>query len=140
MENIIGLAGGATAPSPSASAAGNGSTDGLAPRKGAVMWREMAEQPEALRATLAAAQEALAAGAEAVGDVLRPEAAAQWERIVVVGMGTARHAGLIGEVALQHLARIPVDVCLSSEFRDAELLYSPRTAVVAVSQSGSTGD
>lgn len=140
MENIIGLAGGATAPSPSASAAGNGSTDGLAPRKGAVMWREMAEQPEALRATLAAAQEALAAGAEAVGDVLRPEAAAQWERIVVVGMGTARHAGLIGKVALQHLARIPVDVCLSSEFRDAELLYSPRTAVVAVSQSGSTGD
>lgn len=138
METIIGLAGGAPVPPAAANAAADGEKDGLASRKGALMWQEMAEQPEALRATLAAAQDALATGA--AGSVLRPEAVGQWDRIVVVGMGTARHAGLIGRIALQHLARIPVDVQLASEFRDAELLYTPNTVVVAVSQSGSTGD
>jgi len=62
------------------------------------------------------------------------------DRMVVVACGTAWHAGLVGKVAIEELARIPVEVGMASELRYGDQPFGPRTLVVAVSQSGETAD
>ncbi|OIO35135.1 MAG: glutamine--fructose-6-phosphate aminotransferase [Candidatus Omnitrophica bacterium CG1_02_44_16] len=60
--------------------------------------------------------------------------------IVIVACGTAYHAGLVGKYIIESLARIPVWVDFSSEFRYRNPLISKDTLVIAVSQSGETAD
>lgn len=61
-------------------------------------------------------------------------------RIKIVACGTAYHAGLVGRYVIEELARIPVEVDVSSEFRYRSPIIDPQTLVVAVSQSGETAD
>lgn len=62
------------------------------------------------------------------------------ENIVIVACGTAYHAGLIGKYAIEELARVPVWVDLSSEFRYRKPILKKNTLVIAISQSGETAD
>jgi glucosamine--fructose-6-phosphate aminotransferase (isomerizing) len=61
-------------------------------------------------------------------------------RVAVVGCGTAWHAGLVGKVALQELARLPVDVEFGSEYRYGDSPAGKDTLTIALSQSGETAD
>ncbi|MFH1692053.1 MAG: glutamine--fructose-6-phosphate transaminase (isomerizing) [Candidatus Omnitrophota bacterium] len=61
-------------------------------------------------------------------------------RIVVIACGTAYHAGLAGKYIIESLARVPVWVDFSSEFRYRHPLIDKNTLVIAVSQSGETAD
>ncbi|HEU4494204.1 MAG TPA: isomerizing glutamine--fructose-6-phosphate transaminase, partial [Rubrobacteraceae bacterium] len=65
---------------------------------------------------------------------------ASFERIAIVGCGTAYHAGLLGKEAIERLARIPVEVAVSSEYRYRESIGDERTLLIAISQSGETTD
>jgi len=47
---------------------------------------------------------------------------------------------MIGKYLIEQIARLPVDVEFSSEFRYREAALAPRTLAVAVSQSGETAD
>ena len=60
--------------------------------------------------------------------------------IVIVACGTAYHAGMVGKYVIEQLAKIPVWVDLSSEFRYRYPIVSKKTLVVAISQSGETAD
>src|SRR5581483_815016 len=71
---------------------------------------------------------------------LDDQAIAGIDRIAIVACGTAWHAGLIGKFLIETLAKLPVDVDYGSEFRYREPLLSPRTAVLAITQSGETAD
>ena len=62
------------------------------------------------------------------------------EQLVIIGCGTAYHAGLVGEYMLEELTRIPVDVDLASEFRYRDLEFDRPTTVIAITQSGETAD
>lgn len=62
------------------------------------------------------------------------------ERIQILACGTSWHAGLIGAYMLEDLARIPVQVEISSEFRYKNPIVLPGTFVIAISQSGETAD
>lgn len=62
------------------------------------------------------------------------------ERIIIVGCGTSWHAGLIGKQLIESLARIPVEVEYSSEFRYRNPIIRPSDVVIAMSQSGETAD
>lgn len=62
------------------------------------------------------------------------------DRVVIVGMGTARHAGLVGEYLLEEYGGLPVEVEFASEFAYRKPVLSPNTAVLAISQSGETAD
>ena len=62
------------------------------------------------------------------------------ERIIIVGCGTSWHAGLIGKQLIEGLARIPVEVEYSSEFRYRNPIIRPTDVVIAMSQSGETAD
>jgi glucosamine--fructose-6-phosphate aminotransferase (isomerizing) len=61
-------------------------------------------------------------------------------RIVIVGMGTALNAGLIGRYMIERLARVVVDVDNASEFRYREPVVQKDSVVLAISQSGETAD
>ncbi len=62
------------------------------------------------------------------------------ERIIVLGCGTAYHAGLLGKRYIESFARIPVEAENASEFRYKNPVITKGTVVFAVSQSGETAD
>jgi glucosamine--fructose-6-phosphate aminotransferase (isomerizing) len=103
------------------------------------MHKEMHEQPQALRATLAGR-------VDAAWHVDLPELrltsalARQLNRIVITGCGTALYAGMVGKYLLERLARVPVEVIAASELRHADPVLDAGTAVLAISQSGETVD
>jgi glucosamine--fructose-6-phosphate aminotransferase (isomerizing) len=62
------------------------------------------------------------------------------QRLVIIACGTAAHAGQVGKVLIEHIARIPVEVDIASEFRYRNPLVDEDTVVLAISQSGETAD
>ena len=62
------------------------------------------------------------------------------DRIIMIGAGTSWHAGLVGEYLFEELARIPVEVEYSSEFRYRNPIIKENDIVMPVSQSGETAD
>ncbi len=62
------------------------------------------------------------------------------KRLVIVACGSAMNAGLLGKCAIEKLARVPVDVCVASEFRYANPILSEGDTVIVISQSGETAD
>ncbi len=62
------------------------------------------------------------------------------ERIIMIGAGTSWHAGLVGEYLFEELARIPVEVEYSSEFRYRNPIIKENDIVIPISQSGETAD
>ena len=62
------------------------------------------------------------------------------DKIIVIGCGKASYAGLVAKYAIEHWVRIPVEVELAHEFRYRDPILTPRTLVVAISQSGETMD
>jgi glucosamine--fructose-6-phosphate aminotransferase (isomerizing) len=102
------------------------------------MLREIYEQPEALAATI----ERYVPGGSSTAETFQPvaEAFGRRERLVIAASGSSRHAGLAGEIMLEDLAGIPVDVEYASEYtyRSTHTLHNP--GVLVISQSGETAD
>jgi glutamine---fructose-6-phosphate transaminase (isomerizing) len=68
------------------------------------------------------------------------EAARQINKIVITACGTASHAGMVGKILLERIARIPTTVDIASEFRYSDPIVDEHTVVLAISQSGETAD
>jgi glucosamine--fructose-6-phosphate aminotransferase (isomerizing) len=62
------------------------------------------------------------------------------EKIVILACGTAWHAGMVGRILLEQIARIPTTVEIASEFRYANPILDEHTIALAISQSGETAD
>ena len=71
---------------------------------------------------------------------LTPELARRIDRIYITACGTAAHAGMVGKIYLERIARIPTEVAIASEFRYHDPIITPNTIVLAISQSGETVD
>lgn len=71
---------------------------------------------------------------------LTPLMARRIKKIFITACGTAAHAGMVGKVMIEHIARIPVEVDIASEFRYRDPIIDPDTVVLAISQSGETAD
>jgi glutamine---fructose-6-phosphate transaminase (isomerizing) len=65
---------------------------------------------------------------------------ARIDKVFIVACGTSLHAGMVGKLAIEHWAGIPVDVEVASEFRYRDPIVDPHTLVIALSQSGETVD
>lgn len=61
-------------------------------------------------------------------------------QIYLVACGSAYHAGMSAQYAIEDLAKIPVRVELASEFRYREMPLDEKGLVVIISQSGETAD
>ncbi|HET6811350.1 MAG TPA: glutamine--fructose-6-phosphate transaminase (isomerizing) [Acidimicrobiales bacterium] len=62
------------------------------------------------------------------------------DKVFVVGCGTSYYAGLAAKYAIEHWARLPVEIDIASEFRYRDPVLDANTLVVGVSQSGETVD
>ncbi len=71
---------------------------------------------------------------------LTPELAKRIKKIFITACGTAAHAGMVGKILIEHIARIPVEVNIASEFRYADPILDADSVVLAISQSGETAD
>jgi glucosamine--fructose-6-phosphate aminotransferase (isomerizing) len=71
---------------------------------------------------------------------LTVEQAKRIQKIVITACGTAAHAGMVGKVLIEHIARLPVEVDIASEFRYRDPIVDANTVVLAISQSGETAD
>lgn len=102
------------------------------------MLREIYEQPDALRATIAHNLNGNQLNPEVFQDAT--EAFRGRERLVIAASGSSRHAGLAGEIMLEDLAGLAVDVEYASEYcyRSTHTLQDP--CVLVISQSGETAD
>ncbi len=104
------------------------------------MQKEIFEQPRAITDTIAGRVKSGHA------DVFLPELGLSEQelkdvkRLVLLACGTSYHAALVGKFLVEHLARVPVEVDLGSEYRYRDPLVSAADLVVAISQSGETAD
>jgi glucosamine--fructose-6-phosphate aminotransferase (isomerizing) len=71
---------------------------------------------------------------------LTPTLARRINRVILTGCGTAAHAGMVGRILIERLARIPAELDIASEFRYRDPIIDADTAVIAISQSGETVD
>lgn len=102
------------------------------------MEKEIMEQPEAIKATLALRYVDGCISLEADGvpdDVLK-----NCERVCVVACGTAMHAGLVAQSLIRSILRMHMDVEYASEFMYMDPVIDDKTLVLAISQSGETID
>lgn len=102
------------------------------------MLKEIHEEPEAILRTL---RPRVRDGLPALGlPALTPEKLKGLNRLIIVGCGTAMHAGLVGKGVIEKLARLPVEVVISSEFRYQDPILTEKDLVILISQSGETAD
>jgi glucosamine--fructose-6-phosphate aminotransferase (isomerizing) len=102
------------------------------------MFKEIMEQPQAVAKTISPRLQA--------GRIVFPELSLDTDyitalsRIFIVACGSSYHVGMLGKYNLERLLRIPVEVCLASEFRYSDPLVDDGSLVIVISQSGETLD
>ncbi|MFU8841377.1 MAG: glutamine--fructose-6-phosphate transaminase (isomerizing) [Nitriliruptoraceae bacterium] len=108
------------------------------------MLKEIHEQPQAVADTLLDRLNAPAPGLppRLSLDELRIDEGefGRIDKVFILACGTSLHAAMVGKLAIEHWAGIPVDVEVASEFRYRDPIVDPHTLTVAISQSGETVD
>lgn len=102
------------------------------------MLKEIHEQDRAVRDTIASMLRDDRIDLEKAG--LTKDEILRIQDMYILGCGSAYHAGLVMQHAMEELARIPVRAEIASEFRYRRALLGSDTLVVIISQSGETAD
>ena len=100
------------------------------------MLKEMDEQPTVIRKIIQAYEQ----GEDVTIDADILKAISEADRLYIIAAGTSYHAGLIGKQYFEKIAKIPVEVHISSEFGYNMPLLSKKPLFVFISQSGETAD
>jgi glucosamine--fructose-6-phosphate aminotransferase (isomerizing) len=114
--------------------------DDVAERSGyeTFMLKEIYEQPDGVAETIG---DRVRHGNLVLGGLgMSEDELRQLRRIVVVGCGTAYHAGVVGRYAIEEWARVPVEPDVASEWIYRNPVIDPGTLVIGISQSGETRD
>jgi glutamine---fructose-6-phosphate transaminase (isomerizing) len=101
------------------------------------MLKEIDEQPLVMRKIIQNYQDGQGA-LEIDSDIVN--AMKDADRIYIIAAGTSYHAGLVGKQFIEKLAKIPVEVHISSEFGYNMPLLSEKPLFIFISQSGETAD
>ena len=106
------------------------------------MLKEIFEQPEAVANTFAKRVHLTENGEEKsdFSDILNYDDIKNISKIYIIACGTAYHAGLQGQFALQKIAKLDSAADIASEFRYSDPFIDEKTMVIFVSQSGETSD
>jgi glucosamine--fructose-6-phosphate aminotransferase (isomerizing) len=103
------------------------------------MLKEIYEQPQAVAETL----EGRIGPSRVLPNIFGATAEAllqQVECVHIVACGTAYHAGLVARYQLEHLAGLPCNVEVASEYRYRRPVVPRNSLFVTISQSGETAD
>ncbi len=104
------------------------------------MLKEIHEQPQAVRDTLRSRID-LENKRVALSELnMTDEQLASYDRIYIVACGTSMHAGLVGKEVIEKITRVPVEVAVASEFRYRDPIFTYKTLMIVISQSGETAD
>jgi glucosamine--fructose-6-phosphate aminotransferase (isomerizing) len=104
------------------------------------MLKEIFEQPQTLENTMRG-RVVLEDGMSKLGGInLSHDDLLEIDHVVITACGTSWHSALIGEMLIEDLARIPVEVEYASEYRYRNPIVTPRTLCIVISQSGETAD
>ena len=104
------------------------------------MLKEIFEQPRAVRDTLLG-RLSLETGKIFLEEMdISEEEFRRVTDVKLVACGTSWHAALAGKFMIERLARLPVEVDYSSEFRYRNPILSDNSLTVLISQSGETAD
>jgi glucosamine--fructose-6-phosphate aminotransferase (isomerizing) len=103
-----------------------------------MMLREIYEQPAAIRETVRQNVD----GDSIFPHALQPieNALFAFKKIIIAASGTSRHAGLAGEIMMEDLAGVAVDVEYSSEYFCRSTHAGTDPIVLVITQSGETAD
>ena len=104
------------------------------------MLKEIFEQPTTITNTMRGRLVTEAGVSKLGGLNLSKQDLDNIDNIVITACGTSWHSALIGELLIEELARIPVEVEYASEFRYRNPIITPTTLCVVISQSGETAD
>jgi glucosamine--fructose-6-phosphate aminotransferase (isomerizing) len=104
------------------------------------MLKEIFEQPQTIQNTMRG-RLVVEEGFSKLGGInLSRDELQTIDRVIITACGTSWHSGLIGEMYIEELARIPVEVEYASEFRYRNPIVTKNTLCIVVSQSGETAD
>ena len=102
------------------------------------MLREIYEQPQAIAETIRKNVK----DDDIFPSTLHPieNALFAFKKIIIAASGSSRHAGLAGEIMMEDLAAVPVDVEYASEYCYRSTHSAADPIVVVITQSGETAD
>ena len=104
------------------------------------MQKEIHEQVRSITDTLAGRVDFEAGKIRLPELNMTKEKARKINKIIITACGTASHAGMVGRILLEKIARIPTSNEIASEFRYGDPIVDEHTVVLAISQSGETAD
>jgi glucosamine--fructose-6-phosphate aminotransferase (isomerizing) len=104
------------------------------------MLKEIFEQPQTIQNTMRGRLVVDEGFSKLGGLNLTRQQMLDLDRIIITACGTSWHSGIIGELYIEELARIPVEVEYASEFRYRNPIVTKNTLCVVISQSGETAD
>ena len=104
------------------------------------MLKEIYEQPNTLRTSMKGRLHPELGEVKLSGIIDNRDRFLNARRIIICACGTSWHAAQIGKYMIEELARIPVEVEYSSEFRYRKPVIFSDDIVIAISQSGETAD
>ena len=104
------------------------------------MLKEIFEQPDTIENTMRGRLVVEEGFSKLGGLNLTKEELLNLQHIIITACGTSWHSGLIGELYVEELARILVEVEYASEFRYRNPIVQKNTLCVVISQSGETAD
>jgi glucosamine--fructose-6-phosphate aminotransferase (isomerizing) len=102
------------------------------------MLKEIYEQPVAIADTIGERYRNGELHLDGIG--LTDAELASVDRVLIVGCGTALHAGLVGRYLIEEWAGVATEADVASEWRYRNPVFDPSTLVLAISQSGETAD
>jgi glucosamine--fructose-6-phosphate aminotransferase (isomerizing) len=104
------------------------------------MLKEIHEQPRSIRRGLRGRLDEERGNAKLGGPNMSPRDLVAINRLVMLGCGTSYHAGMVGAMAVEALARVQARAELASEFRHRHPIIPSEALFLAISQSGETAD
>jgi glucosamine--fructose-6-phosphate aminotransferase (isomerizing) len=104
------------------------------------MLKEIFEQPQTVENTMRG-RLIVEDGTSKLGGInLTHDQLMNIDNVIITACGTSWHSALIGEMMIEELCRIPVEVEYASEFRYRNPIVTDRTLCIVISQSGETAD
>ena len=104
------------------------------------MLKEIYEQPLTIENAVRGRLNIEECSAQLGGLNLTPQQLREIDRIIILGCGTALHAGMVGSHMLEDMAFIPTQTDFASEFRYKNCPVPKNTLFFVISQSGETAD
>ena len=102
------------------------------------MQKEIYEQPVAIADTIESIIDEGSINPKLIGGTKFDPS--KYESILILAAGTSYYAGLTAKYWFEHLAKVPVNVEIASEYRYRDVVTPKKQLIITISQSGETLD